>query len=138
MVEGRRKPNSSIAILKRIFSKLKIFQWSKKGSREKYIAMVRFMNRTISLLGCRVLSDNKITWWSYSPFVVTIIYWSLGAFTIYYHTTNNQFEKALPSLCLFGISISVCLSTFFFSKKLCIFVGYCRLSSILFVHFETD
>lgn len=90
-----------------ILNKMKFFKahWSNK---EKFEQIAGVVDGTLSLLGCRVLSDGRIDWWTYSSLVVVSIYWLLAIFTICYHVGHNQLGKALPSLCLLGISISVC------------------------------
>lgn len=94
-------------IFKMILNKIKFFEahWS---NRKKYEKIAGFVDGTQGLLGCRVISDGRINWWTYSPLVVVSTYWLLAIFTVCYHTSHNQLGKALPSLCLFGISISVC------------------------------
>lgn len=94
-------------ISKMVFDKLKFLKahWS---NREKYEKIAGVVDGTLSLLGCRVLSDGRINWWTYSSLIVVSIYWSLAIFTVCYHADHNQFGKALPSLCLLGISVSVC------------------------------
>lgn len=83
--------------------------WRKKGPKEKYQLLFESVNIASGLIGSRAMTDGKVFWWTFSPFVVVSSYWLLTIFTIYYHVANNQFTKSLPSLCLFGISISVCV-----------------------------
>lgn len=90
------------------------------SNRDNFEAIFKFVDGTVTLLGCRALSDRRVYWWSYSPMFIVVMYWMLAIFTVHFHTDHQQFDKALPSLCLLGISISVSGKLFeniFESKK---------------------
>lgn len=120
IIRMKRSVHSALGTKSLLASKMNLYNTilfkhfrKKSSNRDRYSKILKFVDGTISLLGCRVLSDGRISWWTYSPIIMASTYWILASYTVYYHSNDNQLRKAVPALCLLGISISVCAQSYY-------------------------
>lgn len=81
--------------------------WATCSAKKKYHLLYNFIAELSRLIGCRFFIDGVVYWWSYTAYVLVLIYWLLATYTIVYHTMNGHFLRCLPCLCSFGVSVSV-------------------------------
>lgn len=83
------------------------YGWEKKTAKQKVEFIYKIPNYALRYSGGRILEDNKRIWYVYNGYVTITIYFSVAAYTIFYHSVHNKSLKFLDSVCSSGMAVSV-------------------------------
>lgn len=110
-------------------------EWEKKTPKQKAEFIYKIPNYAFLMNGGRVLEDDKRVWYAYSGYITITIYFTIGVYTILYHSICNNSLKFLNAICSSGMAVSVSGSIIVIQlcAKLSIFILFSWLHYICLV-----
>lgn len=90
--------------------------WGAKSPGEKWDSIYDIGRAMCDLIGVRVLSDNRVNWFSACGGLSAALYVLLNIYTIQYYLRRDEFVRGMECMFLVGVVIGV-------NEKIILFFG---------------
>lgn len=89
-------------------------EWATKVPKQKVMFVLNSARFVFDLVGVRVLSDLRVYWLSYIPAVMVLDLVLSTFYTIQYYYRDDRLLIGMQSTCLYGVTIPVRISNYFY------------------------
>ena len=83
-------------------------KWMAKSPKQMWQSIYDFTDKTLKLIGIRVLDDMKNYWLTASLGLSVLIYYTVLIYTIQYYFKRDEYLRGMECNCVHGHVITVC------------------------------